>query len=487
MRIFTENQHLDLEKDLLCKFISVLGVRGSGKSNSTAVLNENFLDYKVPMTIIDIEGEYWALKEKYEILVVGGVHKDIPFNVDNGSILAKMVLEKGIPVIIDLSEQTKEERDQFLLDYMKELWSLEHKYRKAHMITIEEAHEFIPQSVNSELKDILVKIALRGRKWGIGAIITSQRSAKVDKDILTQAEIYLLHKVTHPADYNVYRDLVGKTKKVIGEEMNNFQKGEVYFKNLDGIKRLRVKKKETFDAGFTPSLENRTKSPNLKALSNELIKAFEVATTKTNKRKNELEKLQSQLNRKIAEIMELAKENEDLKQELKIVRNIKVSFKYPTEQYIERTVINSLEAKGLSIPSTPINQIQESRSEVYDYLDKPFANEIEDLRKILASCRSLEITILKLLEADYPKQLSIRDFIRRIHNWSDSTIKGSPPKILLKSRMIIRKRGELNEYLYTSNLRTYLEDALAYYNLPKEKIDLLYRYCLKYIDYLSKQ
>ena len=70
--------HIDIDqriqmplKSFIGESVAVLGIRGSGKTNTAAVLIEELLTGGLPLTIVDIEGEYWGLKEKFEILVIG--------------------------------------------------------------------------------------------------------------------------------------------------------------------------------------------------------------------------------------------------------------------------------------------------------------------------------------------------------------------------------------------------------------------------------
>ena len=51
--------------------IAVLGIAGSGKTNTAAVIIEELLAGGLPMTIVDIEGEYWGLKDRFDIIVIG--------------------------------------------------------------------------------------------------------------------------------------------------------------------------------------------------------------------------------------------------------------------------------------------------------------------------------------------------------------------------------------------------------------------------------
>src|SRR5579872_2034619 len=49
----------------------VIGTSGSGKSYTVGVICEELCKAKVPFAIIDLEGEYSGLKEKYEAIWVG--------------------------------------------------------------------------------------------------------------------------------------------------------------------------------------------------------------------------------------------------------------------------------------------------------------------------------------------------------------------------------------------------------------------------------
>jgi DNA helicase HerA-like ATPase len=48
-----------------------LGKSGSGKSNSASVVVEELLDDGYPVLIVDVDREYFGLKEEYELLHLG--------------------------------------------------------------------------------------------------------------------------------------------------------------------------------------------------------------------------------------------------------------------------------------------------------------------------------------------------------------------------------------------------------------------------------
>ncbi|MFX1453740.1 MAG: ATP-binding protein [Promethearchaeota archaeon] len=486
MEVFVNKRmDLELEKDFINKFIALLGVRGSGKSNSAAVLCENYLDNHVGISIIDIDGEYWGLKEKYEILIVGGSKADIPLNVENGKILAKLVLENNIPIIIDLSETLKEERNQFLLDYLSELWFLEQKMRKVHILIIEEAHEFIPQGIQSELKERIEVLAKRGRKRGIGAVIVSQRAAKVEKDILTQAEMFFLHKVTFPTDFGVYAELTGKSKTTIANDLKNFKPGDIFLKYSGNIEICSVREQNTFHAGFSPKLENNIQIPDLKQLSKDLIETFQVASKQVLEEKNQIEKLEAKLKKKDSEILEYEKKIADLELQLKIISKLQVEL--PSEQVIKRAVINELQAIGMNISDLPeAAQSIKIPEGLFSDFNEPFMKAVENIKQILYKASTLDINVLIVLQANYPDEMKIKDIAKRIR-WTHGTLSSNPPKYLIKNHIISRKRGERAEYLYSSELKKFIEERMEIYSLTPDILNKILEYIISYISFLSTE
>jgi hypothetical protein len=109
---------------LVGRSVAVLGITGSGKTNTAAVLIEELLSKGLPLTIVDIEGEYWGLKERFEILVAGhSPHVELEIGPENADQLAEISVKRSISVILDLSDFTQEDAYVFLLHYFSSLWT----------------------------------------------------------------------------------------------------------------------------------------------------------------------------------------------------------------------------------------------------------------------------------------------------------------------------------------------------------------------------
>ena len=308
----TISKDLDLDlESLIGQCVAVLGIRGSGKSNTAGVIFEELLNNNYPMSIVDIEGEYFGLKEKYEVLVVGtGDGVEIEIDAGCAAEIAEVSMEKNVPVVLDLSGFLSDERTEILMEYLSSLWNLAGTLRRPYIIGIEEAHEFIPQGVKTELKEMISRIALRGRKRGLGAIVVSQRSAKVEKDVLSQAGMLFLHRVVHEVDMRVYGELLPWRKSEVKEIITSLETGNCIFVNGETVRPIYVRERDTFHAGFTPSLEV-VATPELKQVSASIIEAIERARegkgrrTRTQEIEEQLARLHEKLDEKDAKIAEL--------------------------------------------------------------------------------------------------------------------------------------------------------------------------------------
>ena len=69
-------------------------------------------------------------------------------------------------------------------------------------------------------------MAKRGRKRGLNPILVSQRTASVDKNILTQTDVLFLHKVRHKWDMATYQDLIPRKPIEVRKMVNKLKVGQ---------------------------------------------------------------------------------------------------------------------------------------------------------------------------------------------------------------------------------------------------------------------
>jgi len=476
---------LDLEQ-VIGQCISVLGIRGSGKSNTAGVIFEELLNNNYPMSIVDIEGEYFGLKEKYEVLVVGtGESVEIEIDADCAAEIAQVSMEKNIPVVLDLSGFLSDERNEILMEYLSSLWNLAGKLRRPYIIGIEEAHEFIPQGVKNELKELIARVALRGRKRGLGAIIVSQRSAKVDKDVLSQAGMLFLHRVVHEVDMRVYGELLPWKKSEVKEIISALDTGDCIYLHGDTVLPIYVRERSTFHAGFTPSLE-AVNTPELKRVNESIIEAIERARDGKRK-KTQIEELEDKIERlhglveqkdeKIRELEEVARTLGYIKLEVpdmlhRALAGQEGDAKAPPR--VERLIgarQRNVEAQPAIVPATVAQTASESEYAVIDIAETPapraddlppaVVRHIERLVQRIGRAPLLDRRLLGFLLEHGPGSYSVE----QISAWTQcarGVIEKDPPRDFLEAGLVSRERRSDGLH-YRSNLKSFVSREFAVY------------------------
>ncbi|MFC6720959.1 helicase HerA domain-containing protein [Natrialbaceae archaeon GCM10025896] len=294
------------------------GKSGAGKSNSASVVAEELLDRGFPLLIVDTDGEYWGLKEEYEILHVGADEEcDLQVSSEHAPKLAELALEDNVPIILDVSGFLDEdEGDALVRETARELFQREKKLKKPFLMLVEEIHEYIPEGGGlDDTGRMLIRVAKRGRKRGLGLAGMSQRPADVKKDFITQCDWLLWHRLTWQNDTKVVRNVVGSD---YADAVQDLDDGEAFlmadFLEAD-VQRVQVRRKRTFDAGATPDLDDFQR-PDLKSVSGDLVNELEEISEREERRQDRIAQLEDR-------VEDLQDEKAELEEELENARDMR--------------------------------------------------------------------------------------------------------------------------------------------------------------------
>lgn len=68
------------------------------------------------------------------------------------------------------------------------------------LVVMEEAHRYIAPDAGNVASDVVRRIAKEGRKYGVGAMVVSQRPSEIDETILSQCGTLIALRLSNPAD-----------------------------------------------------------------------------------------------------------------------------------------------------------------------------------------------------------------------------------------------------------------------------------------------
>ena len=153
----------------------------------------------------------WNLLNYLEQLEESGLFSENPIDL-------KELVEPGRATIVNLKAVEPEPTEMTAYMLAKKLFDLRKKNRiPPFIMVIEEAHNFVPEKGFGQAvsNPIMRKIASEGRKFGLGIGVISQRPARIDKNVLSQANTQFILRVTNPNDLKaISKSFEGITSEV---------------------------------------------------------------------------------------------------------------------------------------------------------------------------------------------------------------------------------------------------------------------------------
>lgn len=267
------SRELSLPLDAATETIGILAVRRAGKSNAAVVLAEEMYDHGIPWVAVDPKGDWWGVRAAgsgnapgLAVLVFGGQHGDVPLEPSAGRLVADLVVDQRITCVLDVSEMSKADQRRCLHDFADRLYR---RNTEPLHVFCEEADEYIPQMVRGETAKVVgafETLVKRGGFKGIGVTLVTQRSASLNKDVLTQVGTLVMLRTTSPQDQKVVEAWIKYHAGAVGvlSELAGLQDGEAWIYSpswLNVLEKIRFRKRRTFDSGATPKVGVRPRTP----------------------------------------------------------------------------------------------------------------------------------------------------------------------------------------------------------------------------------
>lgn len=258
---------VSLPLDYVTQRGALLAVSGAGKSNAARVIAEGFYAKELPFVVIDPKGDWWGLRAGKDgkpggglgVVIFGGEHADIPLERGGGELVADTIVDQRLSSIVDLSLfESEAGKKQFLYDFGRRLYL---RNRDPLHIFAEECDEYLPQKpFKDELKLLRVfeNIVRKGRTRGLGITLITQRSAVVNKNVLTQAETLFALRSSSPQDITAIEAWMkyhGGDRAMLST-LAGLDNGEAWVWSphyLKRMERFQFRRSTTFDSGATPT------------------------------------------------------------------------------------------------------------------------------------------------------------------------------------------------------------------------------------------
>lgn len=220
-----EKDFIDLPKLIVSKMLAVAN-SGGGKSWLIRRIVEQAYG-KVQIIIIDPEGEFATLREKYDFILCGK-GMDAPAEPRSAALLARKLLESKSSAIIDLYELHPQERKHFVRLFFESMVNAPKNLYNDCLVILDEAHTFAPEKDESEALNAVVGMASLGRKRGFSLILATQRISKLSKDAAAECNNKLIGRTSLDIDRKRAAEELGITNREDVLALRNLSPGEFF-------------------------------------------------------------------------------------------------------------------------------------------------------------------------------------------------------------------------------------------------------------------
>ena len=185
--------------------------------------------------------------------------------------LDEIVKKKHIAVL-DLSGLKNEIQDILVKIFLTKIYDTNTNAEDINpvFLVIEEAHNFVPQNKRTKSSEIIKKIAAEGRKFGVFLVIITQRPKKVDPDVLSQANSYIILRLTNKKDIEALTTAAESLSEDLSSLLPTLNPGEAVVVGpiikVPGI--VKIKERRTQEGGGDIDIISKLKKAN-KEVENE--------------------------------------------------------------------------------------------------------------------------------------------------------------------------------------------------------------------------
>jgi hypothetical protein len=205
--------------------VLIVGSSGSGKSYLVRIIVEQTVE-QIPTIILDREGEFATLREKYDVVLIGeGGEADA--SVATAARLARMLVELGVSAVINLYDLSKADKKKFVRLFLEALLNLPRSLWRPMVVIVDEAHEFCAEAGRDcESRESVVRLMDSGRKRGIMGMLCTQRYSKLSKDAAAEANNVFIGRITLDNDLRRASDTLGFSGKTEWPTLRTLADGE---------------------------------------------------------------------------------------------------------------------------------------------------------------------------------------------------------------------------------------------------------------------
>jgi hypothetical protein len=249
------SQRLTLPLDAMVQTFAVIAPRGGAKTHPATVLVEEMVADGMPVVILDPRGVWHALRRATDgnsaglsVQVLGGPHGESQLSEHAGAMAADWVIERALPVVIDMSAMSRAGASRFVADFVDET-----RFRgpSAMHIVLDEADTLLDS--DRERGHSVTEFLRWASGSGVGVTLVSPRADFLRH--LSGVDVLIAGRPKDRADHAIIRswveDRVGRyLGRQVEESLALLATDEAWICSptwLGVVERVRLRRRATYD------------------------------------------------------------------------------------------------------------------------------------------------------------------------------------------------------------------------------------------------
>jgi uncharacterized protein len=197
----------------------------------------------VQQLVIDPEGEFASLREKFDYIVCAPHDADAVANPQTAAALARALWESGASAILDIYELKAHDRILFVRRFCEALINAPKSIWHPTLVAIDEIQIFAPQVGSAESLAAVIDLASRGRKRGLALTGATQRLSKLHKDVAAELLNKIIMRTGLDVDVQRAADELGMARSGAQQILRELEPGEAFVFGpalTRGVERTRI-------------------------------------------------------------------------------------------------------------------------------------------------------------------------------------------------------------------------------------------------------
>lgn len=269
------SDHLKLPLGAVTEPLAIVARRGRGKTYAGSVLAEEMLKVGQQVAVIDPMDVWFGLRSSadgkgdgFPVVIFGGDHGDVALTPSMGKQVADFLVGEEISAVIVPDFETNQDVVDFMTAFLDRL--LKQNREPLHLF-FDEAEAFAPErpaKYETRMLGAMGRLIKRGRVRGLGATLITQRTASINKNVLSQAGGLLIMALSSPWDRAPVEKWMASNgtpeqMEELKDDLASLPIGGGYFwhPDWDIFQRIKIRKRETFDSSATPEPGQKQKAP----------------------------------------------------------------------------------------------------------------------------------------------------------------------------------------------------------------------------------